>query len=42
MNRKILGMAPGGRMALDRAANRRKVLWHRQQKQAVKGKESKA
>ena len=26
MNRRVFGMAPGGRMALDRAANRRRNI----------------
>lgn len=33
MNKRIFGMAPGGRMALDRAANRRRNVWFVQQKQ---------
>ena len=27
MNKRLYGMAPGGRMALDRAANRRRNIW---------------
>lgn len=42
MNKRIYGMAPGGRMNLDRAAQRRRVLWYRQQKQNAKGKEGRA
>ena len=30
MNKRIFGMAPGGRMALDRAANRRRNIWQNQ------------
>ena len=30
MNKRIFGMAPGGRMSLDRAANRRRVIWQTQ------------
>lgn len=33
MNKRIFGMAPGGRMALDRAANRRRNIWFVQRKQ---------
>lgn len=32
MSKRIFGMAPGGRMSLDRAATRRKVIWHQKQK----------
>lgn len=28
MNKRLYDMAPGGRMALDKAENRRKNLWH--------------
>lgn len=28
MNKRMYGMAPGGRMALDKAANRRRNIWH--------------
>lgn len=30
MNKRLYGMAPGGRMALDRAANRRRNIWQNQ------------
>lgn len=33
MNKRLYGMAPGGRMALDRAANRRRNVWFVQRKQ---------
>lgn len=33
MNKRIFGMAPGGRMALDRAANRRHNAWMNQRRQ---------
>lgn len=31
MNKRVFGMAPGGRMSLDRAANRRRNIWQNQQ-----------
>lgn len=37
MNKRIFGMAPGGRMSLDRAAARRRVVWHVQHKAASNG-----
>ena len=30
MNKRVFGMAPGGRMSLDRAANRRRNIWRGQ------------
>lgn len=30
MNKRLYGMAPGGRMALDKAANRRHNIWQAQ------------
>lgn len=33
MSKRIFGMAPGGRMSLDRAANRRRNIWQNQQRQ---------
>lgn len=32
MNKRLYGMAPGGRMALDRAASRRRNVWQVQRK----------
>lgn len=42
MNKRIFGMAPGGRMNLDRAANRRKVIWLQQQKRQSGERKGKA
>ena len=33
MNKRLYGMAPGGRMALDKAEKRRRNIWFVQQKQ---------
>lgn len=30
MSKRIFGMAPGGRMSLDRAASRRRAIWQTQ------------
>lgn len=30
MNKRLYGMAPGGRMALDKAENRRRNIWQTQ------------
>lgn len=33
MSKRIFGMAPGGRFALDQAANRRRNIWQVQRRQ---------
>lgn len=33
MGKRIFGMAPGGRMSLDKAANRRRNIWMNQRRQ---------
>lgn len=33
MNKRLYGMAPGGRMALDKAENRRRNIWMNQRRQ---------
>lgn len=33
MNKRLYGMAPGGQMALDKAANRRRNIWMTQRRQ---------
>ena len=37
MNKRVFGMVSGGRMSLDRAAARRRVVWHVQHKAASNG-----
>lgn len=32
MNKRMYGMAPGGRMSLDKVANRRRTIWQSKQK----------
>lgn len=38
MNKRLYGMAPGGRMALDRAANRRRNIWQVQRQARAREK----
>lgn len=39
MNKRVIGMAPGGRMALDRAENRRRAIYHRQKNKGNNNRE---
>lgn len=32
MNKRMYGIAPGGRMSLDKAADRRRTIWQSKQK----------
>lgn len=38
MNKRLYGMAPGGRMALDKAANRRRNIWQVQRQTRAREK----
>ena len=38
MNKRLYGMAPGGRMALDKAANRRHNIWQAQRQARAREK----
>lgn len=38
MNKRMYGMAPGGRMALDRAASRRRNIWQVQRQARAREK----
>lgn len=38
MNKRLYGMAPGGRMALDRAENRRRNIWQVQRQARAREK----
>lgn len=38
MNKRLYGMPPGGRMALDRAANRRRNIWQAQRQARAREK----
>lgn len=38
MNKRFYGMAPGGKMSLDRAANRRRNIWQVQRQARAREK----